>query len=371
METDRKINVLQIVEGFGWGGAEKKLLELVKYLDKKRFNLTICSLGISNQIPQEFLNVGAKVFTIKRKRRIDIGVIYNLVKLIKKRHIDVVMTVLFYADIMGILSARIAGVKAVFSWETSPSSDWLVKRRLLSYRFVIRFCNKVIAVSRGTAQFLVEKRGVPIGKILVIPYGVDLSKYSTDDNPILRRKLGLNRKNKVIGVVARLQVVKGHVYLINAAEKIVGVFPEVKFVFVGDGTLRNELEEHIRAKRLERNFLFLGYRSDIPEIMRTFDIFVLPSLSEGFPNVVLEAMAAGKPVVATAIDGTKEAIANNITGLLVPVKNSKALQNVLLKLLRDESLSKQMGERGRKRVEEYFSLAKQVNSFEKLYTQFL
>jgi len=371
MESSRKINVLQLVEGFGWGGAEKKLLELVKCLDKRKFNITICSLGLVEHIRGEFENVGVKVTTISRKKRIDISLILKVVKLMKKERIDVVMSTLFYADIVGALAGKLAGVKAIFSWETISSPEWLLKRRLWSYRFAVRFCDRVIAVSRATARFLREQRGVPASKIVVIPYGVDLKRYTTEENFGIRKKLGLNRDDRVIGVVGRLHPQKGHVYLIRAAEKIVRNFPKVKFVFAGDGDLRSELEELVRTKNLEKNFMFLGYRSDIPDVIKAFDIFALPSLYEGLPNVVLEAMASGKSVVATGVDGTVEAVVDSVTGYLVPVKDTEALSKAIIKLLEDKELAKQMGKRARERVESDFSLEKQVHSFENLYSSFV
>ncbi len=371
MASDRKINVLQLIEGFGWGGAEKKLLELVKYMDRTKFNTTICSFGLVEHIRQDFENVGVKVTTISRKKKLDAGLILKVAKLIQNEQIDVVMSTLFYADVVGALAGRIGGVKAIFSWETISAPEWLLKRRLWSYKFAVRFCDRVIAVSRATARFLKEKRGVPASKIVVIPYGVDLKKYTTEENFEIRKKLGLNMDDRVIGVVGRLHPQKGHIYLIRAAEKIVANFPDVKFVFAGDGDLRAELEKLVLTKNLGGNFLFLGYRSDIPDVIKAFDIFALPSLYEGLPNVVLEAMASGKPVVATAVDGTVEAVVDGVTGYLVPVKDTEALSKAIIKLLEDRKLMEQMGKRARERVEKNFSLEKQVDSFERLYSSFV
>ena len=371
MQIQKKINVLQLVEGFGWGGAEKKLLELVTRMDKSKFNNIICSLGLVEHIRNEFENIGVKVVTIGRKKRIDFSLIPKVARLMKDEQIDVVMTTLFYADVLGPLAGRLAGVKAIFSWETISAPEWLIKRRLYPYMFAIRFCDRVIAVSEATARFLKEKRGVPADKINVIPYGVDLQKYRNGDNTAIRKKLQLRESDQVVGVVGRLHPQKGHKYLIEAAEKIVTETPDVKFVFAGDGDLRFELEQRIRSKKLEKNFIILGYRDDIPEVMRAFDIFALPSLYEGLPNVVLEAMACAKPVVATAVDGTVEAVVEGNTGYLVQPNDIEALRSAILRLLQDDGLAKKMGQRGRERVEENFSLEKQVRNFENLYSSFI
>lgn len=371
MQIQKKINVLQLVEGFGWGGAEKKLLELVTRMDKSKFNNIICSLGLVEHIRDEFENIGVKVFTIGRKKRIDLSLIPKVARLMKDEQIDVVMTTLFYADVLGPLAGRLAGVKAIFSWETISAPEWLIKRRLYPYMVAIRFCDLVIAVSEATARFLKEKRGVPSDKINVIPYGVDLEKYRNGDNSAIRKKLQLQESDQVVGVVGRLHPQKGHKYLIEAAEKIVAETPNVKFLFAGDGDLRFELERHIRSKNLEKNFIILGYRDDIPDVMRAFDIFALPSLYEGLPNVVLEAMACAKPVVATAVDGTVEAVVEGETGYLVAPTDTNALAKSLTGLLRDRELAKRMGKNGRQRVEDFFSLTKQVQSFERLYESYM
>ena len=364
---DKRIKILQIVEGFGWGGAEKKLLELVKAMDKKYYNTIICSLGLTKHIQQEFDNAGFKVITLPRKGKIDLGLVFKLANLMKREKIDIIMTTLFYADFLGPLAAKIAGVKAIISWETVSSPEWLVWRRLLGYRFANKFCNKVVAVSEATKNFLIQERGVPENKVEVIKYGVDLNKYNIigDKNP--RELIGLNVEDKVIGMVGRLNSQKGHIYLINAARDIVKFYPDVKFVIVGEGILKNELIDQVKAYNLKRNFLFLGYRKDVNYILGAFDIFVLPSLYEGLPNAILEAMAVGKPVVATAVDGTTEIIEDGKTGLLIPPKDPSQLKNALLKLLSNKTMAAEMGLNGRKRVEKIFSLERQVDEFQNLF----
>jgi len=206
---------------------------------------------------------------------------------------------------------------------------------------------------------------------MVIPYGVDLRKYQLGNGVKKRESIGLSADDKIVGMVGRLVPQKGHVYLIDAAELVIKKFPDVKFVIVGDGELKDQLLEKVRARNLEKNFRFLGFRSDVNELLWTFDIFTLPSLYEGLPNVVLEALASSLPVVATPVDGTKEAVVDNETGFLVPVKDVEGLANALIKLLSDPALARRIGKNGRKRVEDVFSLEKQVKSFEKLYESYI
>ncbi len=365
-----KINVLQLVEGMNWGGAETKLLELIDHMDRERFNTTVCSLGMGDRLKTRFDEVGIPFISFERRSRMDPKLIFDVARLIRKQNIDVVMTTLFYADVVGALASAISPNKAVFSWETISAPEWLLWRRLLPYRFAMRFASKVISVSHATAKWLIDKRGVPENKITVIPYGVNLDEFSPGSNPELREELGIADDTTIIGVVARLHPQKGHTYLIEAAKAIIPKFNNVKFVFVGDGELRGELEKSVTDAGLDNNFMFLGFRSDVKELLRIFDIFVLPSLYEGLPNVILEAMACSLPVVATAVDGTVELVADEKTGFLVAPKQPMALSEKISALLKDSDKGNAMGKAGRKKVEEEYSLELQVNNFQNLYEKY-
>ena len=370
MESNGKIKVLQVIEGFSLGGAEKKLLELAHHFNKDKFHTTICSLGLGDEITVEFeklKDTGINVVIIPRRTRFDFTHVFKVANFMREQKIDVVMTTLNYADVIGLIAGRLAGVKAAFSWETISAPEWLYKRRLWPYLFAIKFCNRVISVSEATQTWLIEKRKVPAEKVEVIPYGVNLEEFNTHDNSNLRKELGLGKDIPIVGMVGRLHPQKGHTYLIQAAKLITKKRANVQFVLIGDGKLRSKLESETEENNLSDNFHFLGFRSDVSQLIQGFNIFVLPSLYEGLPNVVLEAMATAKPVVATPVDGTKEAVVDGETGLLVPQKDPAALAEALLKLIENPEKLQEMGQKGRKRVEEKFSLVKQVQSFEQLY----
>jgi glycosyltransferase involved in cell wall biosynthesis len=363
-----KTKVLQLVEGFNFGGAESKLLELVQHMDRTRFETMVMSLGLGNEIEDQFQKLDCRVITYYRQKRVDLDLLKRLREFIHEEKIDIVMTTLFYADVLGALAGHKGGAKGVFSWETISSPKWLVPHRLYAYRYAIRKVDKVISVSQATADWLVQKRKVPPQKITIIPYGVNLEKFKPGPGEITRSDIGIETDDVVIGQVSRLTEQKGHTYLIDAAKLVVRQFPRVKFVLAGDGPLRNQLEAQIRQNGLQDHFILLGFRRDVPELLRLFDIFALPSLYEGLPNVVLEAMATALPVVATPVDGTKEAVADGETGLLVPEKDSGRLAKALLSLLQNNEKRIRMGQNARQRVENHFSLKLQVEQFERLYS---
>ncbi|MBN1559559.1 glycosyltransferase [candidate division KSB1 bacterium] len=365
-----KIKVLQLVEGFNFGGAETKLLELVKHMDVERFETTIISLGLGNEIEELFHQLDCRVLTFQRQKQVDFRLLRRIRDFIRAEHIDIVMTTLFYADVLGAMAGHSGGAKGVFSWETISSPKWLAPHRFWSYRYAIRRADKVISVSQATAEWLVQKRKVAAEKVMIIPYGVDLAKFNPAIKAVHRKDIGAGDDDIVIGQVARLDEQKGHTYLIDAASMIIALQPRAKFVLVGDGPLRSQLMHKVDQAGLHDFFIFLGFRQDVPDLLPLFDLFVLPSLYEGLPNVVLEAMACGLPVVATPVDGTKEAVVDGETGLLVPVADPQRLARSILKIIGSDGLKERLGVAGRHRVENQFSLERQVQRFENLYEDY-
>ena len=372
MISNCKKNVLQLVNGFGIGGAEKALLELVRRLDRDKYRVIVCSVGQGGILETEFKNYADRVAVFPKKFSFDISLIWKVAKLMQKENIDIVQTTLFYADIIGTFAAMLARVPVMISWQTALAlptghlkDDKL--RHTTSYKYAVKHIDKIIAVSDDIKTFFVEKRGIEADKIITIPYGVDLDLYSCRNGIKKREELNLNAFDPVIGVVGHLSEVKGHTYLIEAAPKICKEFPDVKFVFAGSGPQRETLEKQVKNLNLSSNFHFLGVRRDIPELLNIIDIFVLPSLFEGLPNVILEAMASSKPVVASAVGGIPEAVQHQVTGLLVPPKDPDALADAILKMLADREWATNMGKEGRKRVEEFFSIENEVKKIQQVY----
>lgn len=375
-ENKRKINLLHIVNGFAIGGGELKLLELVKNLVEKRadkYTVTVCSVGQGGTLQPEFERLGIKVFVIEKKHKFDISQVFKVCRIIKQEQIDLVQTTLFYADVIGALAAKLTGVDAVISWDTvshPPDSHETRLRHKLSYQLCMRFVKRIVAVSEGVKRYLIEDRKIASKKIVIIHYGIDLSLFKSRNGFLDKRKrseLGLPDHKIVIGTVARLEIQKGHRYLIAAAPGIINKFSNVVFVFAGDGTLRQELETQVNELGLQENFRFLGFRKDVKELLFAFDVFVLPSLFEGLPNVILEAMASGRPIVATAVDGTPELIEHNETGLLVPPKSPHALQEQILNLLENEEKGSKLGRQAKEMAKQKFSFDQQFRKFEEVY----
>ncbi len=367
MSTDKKINILHLVNGFAIGGGELKLLELVEHLDKEKYNQVVCSVGQGGPLHEQFKKVCPKVFVFPKKHRFDISLILKVAQVIKEENIDIVQTTLFYADIIGAISARLTKVPLVISWDVVTQPFKPIHK--LAFKYVKKYINVVVTVSDAIKRKVITERNMDPNKVQTIHYGVDTNKFVRKDSKVkaIKKELNLKDDQVLIGVVARMTVQKGHKYLVDAVSKIKEQLGDVKFVLVGDGPLRTEIEEQIAGLQLGSFFEFLGFRNDVDDLLSIFDVFVLPSLWEGLPNVVLEAMSCSNPVIATAVDGTPEAVKDGGTGLLVPSKEPGPLADAILKLVKNKKVRENMGRNGRKRVEEEFSLTKQIEEFQLLY----
>jgi len=367
--TNKRINLLQIVNGFAIGGAEKNLLELVRLIDRKKYRVVICSVGQGGPLQREFEALGFNVYVVTKKHRLGVSQVFKVAKIMRDERIDIVQMTLFYAEIIGILAALLAKIKIRISWEVYTHSKKF--RHRLAYRLIYKLVNCVVAVSDETRKTIINDRNLDVKKAITVHYGVDFNKFNASNGRSTKANHKLNHNNKIIGVVARLTDQKGHIYLIKAAPEIIKKFPTVKFVFVGDGPLRDSLKAEIEKLGLSCYFEFLGFRNEVNELLNSFDIFVLPSLFEGLPNVLLEAMACAKPIVATSVAGVPEVVVDGFTGFLVPPQNPEGLAKRISDLLANDELSVKMGKAGRKRIENNFSLKTQVDNFQALYSKLL
>ncbi|MBN2090018.1 glycosyltransferase [candidate division KSB1 bacterium] len=365
MSVKRKLNVLQLVNGFAIGGGEIGLLTLVKLLNREKYHQVICAVGQGGPLQPDFEATGYRVEVFNKKRSFDFSLITKVAKLMQEEKIDIVLTTLFYADVIGAFASNRAGVPVDISWEVV--SHPFKFHHTYAYKRALRHIDMVVPVSHAIGRQVMAERGVPQSKIHTIHYGVDIEKYNVRDGVAKRAELGLRPDEVVFGTNARMTHQKGHVYLIEAAQEVVKKFPNVRFVLAGDGPLRADIENQIKNANLEKNFLLLGFRNDIADLLPAYDMYVLPSLFEGLPNQVLEAMSCGKGVIATAVDGTVEAVVEGETGFLVPSKDSGALTKALLNVLENRQLFTKFGESSRKRIEQNFTIEQEIQKFESLF----
>ncbi len=267
----------------------------------------------------------------------------------------------------GLLASILAHIPVVIATMQQYMKPPWGRTVYLQHRIVEKFIDRYIAVSDAVAQQLCQTFHVPANKIHVIHNSIPVDRYNFTDSQALKAKLSLGSERQIVLTVARLDRQKGYSYLLEAIQHV----HDATFVIAGDGPEKTALKAQADKLGIEDRVIFLGYRQDIPELLAGCDLFVLPSLYEGLPLSILEAMAAGKAVVATAVGGTPEAVLDGETGLLVPPGDPVALARAIREILSNPSLLRKMGATGRKRVQREFSSASMVQHITHLYDELL
>lgn len=360
------------------------LLPLIDRLSIEGFEVHIvCSSG---KRARELKKTGYKIKTIEIPRRISI--IPNIISLIKiyrfirKEKFDIVHVHAPIACVLGRIAAKIAGVPLIiYTAHGFYFHDGMARWKrefLISIEKIMDkiFTDLIFTQSKEDRETAVYKRIIDIDKIIFIGNGVDINKFNinnSNDNWLEKRKeFGIDSKAKVICFIGRIVREKGIVDLIYAFENILNDLPEAILLIIGDNEAnerdiktKNEVISLIDKFDIREKVVFTGYRNDIRNLLAMADVFVLPSYREGMPRSIIEAMAMGKPVVATNIRGCREEVFNGKTGFLVPIKNPRKLATAILKILKNEKLASKMGQNGRIRVEAEFNeeivLKKQIN----------
>ena len=371
----KKIKVLHVLNVAQLGGTELMTYQLAKSMNSERFESEVCFLSSRGPISEYFEKSGIRVTHLELKSLPQklFAAPMRLYHHLRKNRYDILQLYGLRANVLGRIVGRWAGCENIVGGLRSlyPSDSQSVWTLWLD-RLTLPLARCYISNSRAAVDFLVSK-GYPREKFKVIHNGIELERFQQASDPsFLKDRYGVSHRDcPVITCVANLRAVKGHEYLIRALQELKRAKKEFICLLVGDGVLRGELEQLANDLGLREDLLFLGHqgREQIPGILASTDIFVLPSLWEGMPGAAMEAMAQGVPVVATDIGGTPEVVLDGITGYVVPIKDSAALAQKIGHLLEDAELRKEMGQNGRKRIEEEFSLRKMTEQYEAIYQE--
>ncbi|TET64337.1 MAG: glycosyltransferase family 1 protein [Candidatus Stahlbacteria bacterium] len=362
--------VLYIDSGEGiFGGGQISLLELLAHIDTTKF-LPLVIVSEEGKLKKEVKKLGIECALLPMPRFKWLNPspffagFWRIFNFVRKQKIKLIHSNTSRAALYAGPVAKILSIPLIWHVRVPPPDNLLD-------RFLVLFSSKIIAVSR-----IVKRRFVWLKKDIVetIYNGVDTRKFSPglvqDD---LRKKFHIDSKNIVIGTVGRLSPEKGLEYLISAIREVVNAYPRTKVLIVGDGDekYRLSLQEKVKDLELSSHIILTGFYEDVPQILRCLDIFSLPSLFEGFNRSLLEAMACGLPVVATAVGGNVEIVQDGVNGLLVPPSNPGALAFAITELLKDKEKARKMGLEGKLLVEENFSIDINVRKIEKLYLHIL
>jgi len=364
----RKINILYIINKLAIGGAERQLVELLKGLDKSRFNPLLVCLERGGGFTEDVKALKIPIYYIERKWRWDPLVVWKLREFIKKNKINIIHTYLSLASIYGAIVGKLTKTPIVNSSIRKASSFGGYYRNFL-VKLSCKLSNIIISNSIAGVNYFFNKKH---NKIKVIYNGVDFSRFKISKNKYqIKKELGLSNFENIVSMVSRIEEGKGHLTLISSAKIILKYYPKTCFLIVGDGSLRPQLENFVHQQNLQKNILFLGFRKDIPEIFSISDVAVNCSDSEGISNAIIEAMAIGVPVVATDIGGNREIIINGETGFLIPPGSCELLSKAIIKLFKNKKFASQIAMNGKQLVKEEFNFEKMVKDTEELYQQLL
>ncbi|HEY7180102.1 MAG TPA: glycosyltransferase [Blastocatellia bacterium] len=377
-EKTKKPRVLHLITSFEVGGTERQAVELLKRIDRRRFDLSLAALRLEGPLYREVEAVFPRAPQFPLTSFYNANAAKQLMRLRRwmiSERVEILHAHDFYAGLLGAAAAIGAGVRVIACQRHMRLSD----RRAHEWgtRLTHRLAHRVLVNSEAIRARLLAGGHVAPEKIVVIHNGLSAAAESAalDEDgrakrrAALLRELNLDEGAKLIGLVARLQPVKGHRYFIEAAGRVAAVEPKAHFLLVGDGALRREIEEQAARLGVSDRVHLLGGRDDAASIAAGFDVAVSASLSEGLPNAVMEAMAAGAPVVATAVGGTAELVIDGATGFLVPPADAGVLSRRILDALRNPERSAQMAAQGRLRALSQFGMRRMVESVERLYEE--
>lgn len=372
--------VLHLISSSGFFGADNVLIQLSKQMRQTAFSPTI---GVFKNLQIPHLEVAevakrhnfpVEIFPCKGK--LDLRTISSIRNVLKTRKIHIVHSHGYKSNLYALAASAGKNVSLV-----ATCHNWLGDDRKMRFyarldKFFLNRFDKVVAVSDTVEQEILN-HNIPSAKVLVIPNGIDLDRFNSLRKPdTLKGEFGIDGNYRVIGTVGRLSEEKGHRILLHAAKRVLQEYSNVVFLIVGDGPLRRDLEaksaqlieaEGTKADRPGGPIVFAGVRNDMPEIYSLMDIFVLPSLTEGLPMVLLEAMAAKKPAVATRVGAVPRVFERGQCGLLIQPGDAESLAGAILDLLDNPQKAQSLAQKGYERVRDHFSAQRMADQYVEVY----
>jgi glycosyltransferase involved in cell wall biosynthesis len=370
--------VVEFVTNLCTGGTERQVVALCGGLDRERFDLGVACLRRTGDFLPEIEGYGIPVREYPVRRLYDPRSLVRRARLaldLRRERVDLVHCHGFYANMFAVPAARLAGTRAVIASVRDLNDLLWTPAQKRAQRLVCRLADVVLVNAEAIADNLV-RQGHERRRIAVVANGIDLSRPPARATGELRRELGLPAGARLVVVVSRLVRVggldvKGIGTFLEAGRRIVGRFPDAHLLVVGDGPYRPELEQHAARLGLDRQVRFTGLRRDVPAVLAEAEVVVVPSLTEGLSNSLLEAMAAGVPVVATRVGGNPELVVDGEHGLLVPPADPAALATAVERLLGEAATAARLARAARERVAARFSLERMVRETARLYERLL
>ena len=363
------LRLMYLVHSLEVGGTERLILDLVQQYRAEAV-VSVCCLDRPGPWGEALRHRGIPVHCLKRQPGIDLGVVWRLGRLLRWERVSLLhchqYTSFFYGALASLFSPA---TRVLFTEHGRAYPDIVSLKRRLANRVLVRLADGMTCVSNAVKQALVTLEGLPAERIEIIYNGVDTQRYAvfTLSRQALHAELGIAGEDLIVGTVGRLDPVKDHPMLLRAFARVHARIPRTHLVIVGDGAMRDTLEQLARALRIEHAVSFLGFRSDVPRLLGLYDVFALSSHNEGMPVTILEAMSAAVPVVATAVGDNPYVVVDGITGIICPPEDAASFADALTSLLEDPSKRQRMGNAGRQRVLREFTAERMAHNYWQVY----
>jgi len=361
--------ILHLIETGGPGGAERMLLDLAQHLGPEYHS--VIGLLKSGWLHSQVISSGVSCAMVNGGGSIDLEVIARVLQVAREHRVGLIHAHEFYMNAIGAIVSRLTGIPLV---ATVHGRNYYPdkRRRWWVYRMVAAQAAAVVAVSEDLRRFFCQTTGAIPDHVRVIYNGINTKSLSDGKRDVrLLKSIGIPPEASIIGTLGNLYPIKGHVYLIRAARTIIHHRPDTHVIILGRGELKDELSAEAEALGIKDQIHLLGYRDDTWRWLSTMDVFTLPSLSEGLPLSLLEAMAAGVPPVVTEVGGMPEVVHDGKTGFMVSPREPDALARKILFLLDNPAVATRIGAAGRSQVHELFSLDKMLTKYHNLYHEVL
>lgn len=369
-----KINILFMMMQMEMGGSERLVHNLALKIDRTLFRPSIAWF-FGDRVLREFKDLGIPLYHVPKIKRFDFSTMRLLERIIKDNNIHIVNAHHFMSLVYSFYGCKVKNnIKLIYTehskWEIEQiTSKW---RKIGSY--LLNHSDGAVGVNAEVTKSIRNRFKLNSSKTFTIQNGVDLKVFVDSAlNKQLKKELGIAKKDKVIGMVANFKRIKNHIFLLKAVRELLKEYNDVKLLLIGQGfkgdreNSEAEVRQLINDNRLDDNVLLLGYRSDIPNLLATMDIFCLTSFKEGLPISLIEAMAAGLPVVGTDVEGIRDVIIQNKNGFIVPVDDVEELKNVLITLFKDKSLRNRTGKESKFLASQIYSLDRCIDQYEDLF----
>ena len=361
---------------FEWAGTQRFLVELLRRMDRQKFEPIVFSIRPEGALLPDIESLGVPVHEFGAwSGPLAPATLRDLSRaalFLRRERVQILSCMLGITTIFGPFVGRVAGVPIVVNNQRNLTYWFSGGVRERAYRYVNRHLVDAVLVNSGMARReLIDRFATPAGRIIDIGAGIDTGRFaSAGCDEALRNRLNLSGK-RVVGIVAKLSHVKNHRLFLEAASAMASERGDIEFLIVGDGPLRGRLETLASKLGLESRIHFLGASDEVSSVLKLFDVFVLSSRSEGVPNAVMEAMAAGLPVVATRVGGVPDIVLDGTTGILVDTDDSRAMADAVLGLLSDPARAELMGTAGAEVAREKYDIGAVVSGVENVFDALL